>query len=102
MADIFSNPIVDYLAGDSEAARLFIQQPSSVGMMANLQKTNAFGFQKVLLSASKKPEMSEIDKKVLGQMAESSTFAKNYLLGNPNLSKTDPDLYKFAVISGVV
>jgi len=92
---------VDYLAGDSEAARLFIQQPSSVGMMANLQKTNAFGFQKVLLSASKKPEMSEIDKKVLGQMAESSTFAKNYLLGNPNLSKTDPDLYKFAVISGV-
>ena len=92
---------IDYLKGDSEAARIFMNQPSSYGMMSNLAKTNIHGFNSILISASKAPKLSEVDKKIMDQMSGNSTFAKNYLLANPKLAKENAPLYKFAVVSGV-
>ena len=92
---------IDYLKGDSEAARIFMNQPSSYGMMSNLAKTNIYGFNSILLSASKAPKLSEIDKKIMDQMSASPTFAKNYIFANPKLAKENPNLYKFGVVSGI-
>ena len=92
---------IEYLRGDPEAARIFMNQPSSYGMMSNLAKTNIHGFNSILISASKAPKLSEVDKKIMDQMSGNSTFAKNYLLANPKLAKENAPLYKFAVVSGV-